>query len=81
MAGWWLALGHLLLAVSRLSAKLGVAPEDALRSALQRFTGRFEAVEDRVLAEGKQVGDTPLEELDRLWNEVKRLPASPLPKK
>ncbi len=65
-------LGDLLLAVSRLSAKLGVAPEDALRSALRRFQSRFEAMEDRVIANGAKVGDTPLEELDRIWNEVKR---------
>src|SRR3954462_2648840 len=30
-------IGDLLLAVSRYSAKLGVSPEDALRSALRRF--------------------------------------------
>ena len=45
-------LGDLLLAVTRLSAKLGVAPEDALRSALRRFQSRFEAMEDRVIARG-----------------------------
>jgi tetrapyrrole methylase family protein/MazG family protein len=64
-------LGDLLLAVSRLSAKLGVAPEDALRSAVRRFTQRFEAVESQVLARGGEVGQTPLEELDRIWNTVK----------
>jgi MazG family protein len=73
-------VGDLLLAVSRYAAKLGVAPEDALRSALRRFTDRFEAVEDRVTATGAEVKDTPLEELDRLWNEVKRERAS-VPKK
>jgi MazG family protein len=65
-------VGDLLLAVSRYAAKLGVAPEDALRGALKRFTGRFEAVEDRVIAGGGEVGKTSLEELDRLWNQVKR---------
>jgi MazG family protein len=64
-------IGDLLLAVSRLSAKLGVAPEDALRSALRRFTNRFEAVESQVLANGGEVAQTPLEELDRIWNQVK----------
>ncbi len=66
-------VGDLLLAVSRLSAKLGVAPEDALRSALHRFQSRFEAMEDRVVARGAKVGETPLEELDRIWNEVKKV--------
>jgi MazG family protein len=73
-------IGDLLLAVSRLSAKLGVAPEDALRSALRRFQSRFEAMEDRVISRGDKVGETPLEELDRIWNEVKKV-QPPLPKK
>jgi MazG family protein len=64
-------IGDLLLATSRLAAKLGVAPEDALRSALRRFTNRFEAMESEVLAQGGDVGHTPLEELDRIWNRVK----------
>jgi hypothetical protein len=37
-------------------------------------------MEDRVVARGDQVGDTPLEELDRIWNEVKKV-QPPLPKK
>jgi tetrapyrrole methylase family protein/MazG family protein/ATP diphosphatase len=72
-------VGDLLLAVSRLAAKLGVAPEDALRSAVRRFQSRFEAVEDRVTAAGGKVSSTSLEELDRLWNEVKR--SAHVPKK
>ncbi len=65
-------VGDLLLAVSRYAAKLGVSPEDALRSATRKFQTRFEAVEDRVLAAGGDVKSTSLEELDRHWNEVKR---------
>jgi tetrapyrrole methylase family protein/MazG family protein/ATP diphosphatase len=65
-------VGDLLLAASRLAAKLGVAPEDALRSALRRFQTRFEKVEDRVIAAGGDVKKSSLEELDRLWNEVKK---------
>jgi MazG family protein len=65
-------IGDLLLAVSRLSAKLGVAPEDALRSALRRFTARFEAMESQIMAQGGNLSDTPLEEMDRLWNAIKR---------
>ncbi len=69
-------LGDLLLAVSRYAAKLGVAPEDALRSALARFTRRFEAVEDRVAAAGHEMKALSLDELDAHWNEVKRGEAS-----
>jgi MazG family protein len=73
-------VGDLLLAVSRYAAKLGVAPEDALRSALRRFTGRFEAMEAEVVAHGKQMKDSTLEELDTIWNEVKKR-AQEVPKK
>jgi tetrapyrrole methylase family protein/MazG family protein/ATP diphosphatase len=65
-------VGDLLLAVSRLAAKLDVAPEDALRSAVRRFQTRFEGVEERVISAGGEVKNTPLEELDRIWNEIKK---------
>ena len=52
-------VGDLLLAASRLSAKLGVAPEDALRSALRRFQRRFEAMEDEVVR-GRRRGQARL---------------------
>src|SRR5262249_25792363 len=65
-------VGDLLLATSRLAAKLNVAPEDALRAALRRFQDRFEKVEDRVIASGGEVKNTSLEELDRHWNEIKK---------
>jgi MazG family protein len=73
-------IGDLLLAVSRLSAKLDIAPEDALRTALRRFTARFEAMESQIMAQGGNLADTPLEEMDRLWNEIKRTGLT-LPKK
>jgi MazG family protein len=65
-------VGDLLFAVSRLSAKVGVQPEEALRACLQRFTGRFEAMEERVVGSGKEVKDLSLAELDRIWNDVKQ---------
>jgi MazG family protein len=73
-------IGDLLLAVSRLAAKLGVAPEDALRSALRRFTSRFEAMESQILERGGKLSETPLEEMDRLWNAIKRI-GQTVPKK
>jgi MazG family protein len=65
-------VGDLLLAASRLSAKLGVPPEDALREATQRFERRFFAIEARLAADGRSARDSNLEEMDRIWNEVKR---------
>jgi MazG family protein len=63
--------GDLLLAASRLAAKLGVAPEDALREATSRFGRRFGAVEAELARRGRTPKESSLEEMDRIWNEVK----------
>ena len=39
---------------------------------LRERNARFEAVEDRVIAQGGEVKNTPLEELDKIWNDVKK---------
>jgi MazG family protein len=64
-------VGDLLLAVSRLSAKLGVAPEDALRAATARFERRFGVIEARLADAGRVPKDATLEEMDAIWNEAK----------
>jgi MazG family protein len=64
-------VGDLLLAVSRLSAKLGVAPEDALRSATARFERRFGVIEARLAEAGRVPRDATLEEMDAIWNVAK----------
>ncbi|HEX2063993.1 MAG TPA: nucleoside triphosphate pyrophosphohydrolase, partial [Acidimicrobiales bacterium] len=67
-------LGDLLFTVVNVARHLGVDPEAALRKAASKFRARCMAVE-RVLAErGAAFGDMGLEELDALWNQVKRAP-------
>jgi len=65
-------VGDLLLAASRLSAKLGVAPEDALRAATQRFERRFSGIEAALAEVGRTPAESTLEEMDQIWNQVKR---------
>jgi serine/threonine protein kinase len=65
-------VGDLLLAVSRLSAKLGVPPEDALREATGRFEGRFRGIERTLAERGRTPSESTLEEMDEIWNQVKR---------
>ena len=65
-------VGDLLLAASRLSAKLGVPPEDALREATARFERRFRGVEAQLAAQGRGPRDATLEEMDAMWVAVKR---------
>lgn len=64
-------LGDLLFAVVNLARKLGVEPSQALEKANDKFTRRFGAVEQLAKERGLELGRAKLEELDRLWDEVK----------
>jgi MazG family protein len=66
-------VGDLLFAVANLARKLGIEPESALRRANDKFTRRFEAVEQRVSGQGRSMKDATLTELDAEWNRVKDL--------
>jgi uncharacterized protein YabN with tetrapyrrole methylase and pyrophosphatase domain len=65
-------LGDLLFAVVNYARKLGVDAETALRETSDRFVRRFQGVEDRLRARGKTPRESTIEEMDALWNEVKR---------
>ena len=65
-------LGDLLFAVVNLARKLSVDPNAALERANEKFTRRFERVEALAEERGIQIGRASLEELDKLWDEVKR---------
>lgn len=65
-------LGDLLFAVVNLSRKLGVAPTSALDRANRKFRDRFTALERVARARGLDPYTMTLDELDRLWEEVKK---------
>jgi MazG family protein len=65
-------LGDLLFAVANLARKLGVDPEAALRGANRKFVERFTAMERRAEAEGRALEGRSLDELESLWQDVKR---------
>ncbi len=69
-------LGDLLFSIVNLTRHLKLDAEGLLTSATDKFSRRFEAVEARIKAQGKELTDCPLEELDVAWNAVKaeRLP-------
>ncbi len=69
--------GDLLFVVANLGRHLGIDPEAALRATNAKFTHRFEAVEAKLAARGKTPSDSDLEEMDTLWDEVKREARSP----
>lgn len=65
-------LGDLLFSVVNLARKLGVDAESALAATNDRFTRRFDAVEQQILAQGKALTDATLAEMDAAWDEAKR---------
>ncbi|MEO0830367.1 MAG: nucleoside triphosphate pyrophosphohydrolase [Pseudomonadota bacterium] len=63
--------GDLLFVVANLARHLGVDPEVALRRTNEKFTRRFNAVEDALKAEGRAPQDASLQEMDALWDTIK----------
>ncbi len=65
-------LGDVLFTLVNLSRFLGINPEEALRKTTTRFIGRFSRLESRVREEGRDLADCTAEEMNHLWDEVKR---------
>jgi MazG family protein len=65
-------LGDLLFTCVNLARHLEVDAEESLRAANNKFERRFNAVEQKVLASGRKVQECTLEELDKLWDQVKK---------
>lgn len=65
-------LGDLLFAVVNVSRFVKVDAEEALTAATDKFRNRFAAVEALADERGINMKETDLDELDRLWDEVKR---------
>jgi MazG family protein len=64
-------LGDLLFAVVNLARKCNIDAESALQSATDKFVARFNRVEDELKVRGKKLGDAPLEEMDKVWDQIK----------
>ena len=64
-------LGDLLFAVVNVARLAGVDPGVALERATRKFGERFRAVVRLAGKRGLPMPGTPLEPLDRLWDEVK----------
>ena len=70
-------LGDLLFAVVNVARHLRVDPERELRAASHRFRERFLHVERRLAEAGRTPSQSTLEEMDRFWDEAKRLAPGP----
>lgn len=64
-------VGDLLFALVNLARVLKVNPEDALRSATNRFASRFQHMERGAQTEGRNLRELSLAEMDQLWDKAK----------
>lgn len=66
-------VGDVFFALVNYARFLGINPEDALRRTNEKFIKRFNYVQKKVKESGKAITEANLEEMDRHWNESKKL--------
>lgn len=64
-------IGDIIMNTVNLARHLHVDAEQALRLANQRFKNRFQYMENQLHADGKNIADSKLEELEELWQAAK----------
>lgn len=64
-------VGDLLLVSVNLARHLKVNPEIALKESNQKFSRRFQYIEQQVKQSGRVLRDCPLDELDEYWEQAK----------
>jgi tetrapyrrole methylase family protein / MazG family protein len=66
-------LGDLIFSLCNVAYLMKLSPEDAIRGTLGRFEARFRHVEKRLKQTGKTPEQSNLEEMDKYWDEAKKL--------
>jgi len=64
-------MGDLLFSIANLSRKLGIEPEAALRKANNKFTRRFNRLEEQFQAGDRNLEDATLAEMEAQWRRIK----------
>ena len=70
-------LGDLMFVMANLARHLTIDPEQALRDANQKFTLRFNRIEEKLQQDGRTPSHSDLAEMDALWNAVKQEEVKP----
>jgi tetrapyrrole methylase family protein/MazG family protein len=66
-------LGDILFALVNLGRHRGISAEDALRFTTRKFAKRFRYIEDKFKEESKDIYNASLEEMDKYWEESKKI--------
>ena len=64
--------GDLVFSLVNFARFLNIDAENALERTNKKFISRFTAMEEKALAGGKKLDEMTLEEMDAIWNEIKR---------
>lgn len=67
-------LGDVFFSLVNFARFLQVDPENALERTNKKFMTRFTAMETKAMAGGKALQEMTLEEMDEIWNQVKKQP-------
>lgn len=64
--------GDLVFSLVNFARFLNIDAENALEITNKKFIQRFTQMESKALSSGKKLDDMSLEEMDAIWNEIKR---------
>ena len=64
-------LGDILFVLVNIAKLKKIDAEEALRTTNNKFIQRFQYIEEQVAKNGKELKDTPLEELEKHWQDSK----------
>lgn len=66
-------IGDLFFSLVNYSRFLKINPENALRNTNKKFIKRFQYIENKVKEIGKEIVDCDIKELDKFWEESKKI--------
>ncbi len=66
-------VGDVFFALVNYARFIGINPENALRLTNEKFIKRFQYIENKLKENGKPVTESSLEEMDKYWEESKRV--------
>ena len=64
--------GDLVFSLVNFARFLNVDAENALEITNKKFINRFTQMEEKAMASGKNLNDMSLQEMDSIWNQIKR---------
>ena len=64
-------IGDIIFVITNIAKCYKIDAEEALRSTNNKFINRFQYIEQKIEAKGKTIKASPLEEMERYWQEAK----------